>query len=160
MDRNRKHITGCQGLGWRGRGGLEAPMARVKVKLTISSDFKIYDFKICNHQWGNWKVFNSCQVCALAKYTTLFLVKDRIPPSPHHKRKKQKKWVTTLRFSFHVYLHVTDFFLSFFKYKFIYFNWRSITLQYWIGFAIHQHVDVWLTFYLVLWDNEGLPRWC
>ena len=29
-----------------------------------------------------------------------------------------------------------------FKYKFIYFNWRSITLQYWIGFAIHQHVDV------------------
>ena len=113
MDRNRKHITGCQGLGWRGRGGLEAPMARVKVKLTISSDFKIYDFKICNHQWGNWKVFNSCQVCALAKYTTLFLVKDRIPPSPHHKRKKQKKWVTTLRFSFHVYLHVTDFFYLF-----------------------------------------------
>lgn len=50
MDRNRKHITGRQGLGWTGRGGLEAPMARVKVKLTISSDFKIYGFKICNHQ--------------------------------------------------------------------------------------------------------------
>ena len=29
-------------------------------------------------------------------------------------------------------------FLSFFK-KFIYFNWRLITLQYWIGFAIHWH---------------------
>ena len=29
---------------------------------------------------------------------------------------------------------------SFFKkYKFIYFNWRLITLQYCIGFAIHQH---------------------
>ena len=27
----------------------------------------------------------------------------------------------------------------FFKFKFIYFNWRLITLQYWIGFAIHQH---------------------
>ena len=27
----------------------------------------------------------------------------------------------------------------FFKYKFIYFNWRLITLQYFIGFAIHQH---------------------
>ena len=27
----------------------------------------------------------------------------------------------------------------FFKYKFIYFNWRLITLQYCIGFAIHQH---------------------
>jgi len=30
-------------------------------------------------------------------------------------------------------------FFSFFKYKFIYFNWRLITLQYCIGFAIHQH---------------------
>ena len=27
----------------------------------------------------------------------------------------------------------------FFKYKLIYFNWRLITLQYCIGFAIHQH---------------------
>ena len=26
-----------------------------------------------------------------------------------------------------------------FKYKFIYFNWRLITLQYCIGFATHQH---------------------
>ena len=25
------------------------------------------------------------------------------------------------------------------KYKFIYFNWKIITLQYCIGFAIHQH---------------------
>ena len=30
-------------------------------------------------------------------------------------------------------------FFYFFKYKFIYFNWRLITLQYYIGFAIHQH---------------------
>ena len=30
-------------------------------------------------------------------------------------------------------------FIFFFKYKFIYFNWRLITLQYCIGFAIHQH---------------------
>ena len=29
-------------------------------------------------------------------------------------------------------------FIYFFKYKFIYFNWRLITLQYCIGFAIHQ----------------------
>ena len=29
-------------------------------------------------------------------------------------------------------------FFLFFKYKFIYFNWRLITLQYCIGFAIHQ----------------------
>ena len=31
------------------------------------------------------------------------------------------------------------FFCCFFKYKFIYFNWRLITLPYCIGFAIHQH---------------------
>ena len=34
---------------------------------------------------------------------------------------------------------------SYLTYKFIYFNWRLITLQYCIGFAIHQHesaVDV------------------
>ena len=30
-------------------------------------------------------------------------------------------------------------FILFFYYKFIYFNWRLITLQYCIGFAIHQH---------------------
>ena len=30
-------------------------------------------------------------------------------------------------------------FILFFKYKFIYFNWRLIPLQYCIGFAIHQH---------------------
>ena len=30
-------------------------------------------------------------------------------------------------------------FKTFLKYKFIYFNWRLITLQYCIGFAIHQH---------------------
>ena len=29
--------------------------------------------------------------------------------------------------------------MYFFKFKLIYFNWRLITLQYCIGFAIHQH---------------------
>ena len=29
--------------------------------------------------------------------------------------------------------------MIYFLYKFIYFNWRLITLQYCIGFAIHQH---------------------
>ena len=31
---------------------------------------------------------------------------------------------------------------KYFLYKFIYFNWRLITLQYCIGFAIHQHESV------------------
>ena len=39
-----------------------------------------------------------------------------------------------LYFSTHNWISV-----FFFKYKFIYFNWRLITLQYCIGFAIHQH---------------------
>ena len=30
-------------------------------------------------------------------------------------------------------------YILFFKFKVIYFNWRLITLQYCIGFAIHQH---------------------
>ena len=32
-----------------------------------------------------------------------------------------------------------DDYHGFLKYKFIYFNWKLITLQYCIGFAIHQH---------------------
>ena len=32
----------------------------------------------------------------------------------------------------------TLFIYLFLKFKFIYFNWRLITLQYCIGFAIHQ----------------------
>ena len=40
-------------------------------------------------------------------------------------------WVVIL-FFLNIYLFIL-------KYKFIYFNWRLITLQYCIGFAIHQH---------------------
>ena len=36
-------------------------------------------------------------------------------------------------------LCVCVFYLFIFKYKFIYFNWRLITSQYCICFAIHQH---------------------
>ena len=43
----------------------------------------------------------------------------------------------------HTYCHRVKshlfLFYLFFKYKFIYFNWRLITLQYCIGFAICQH---------------------
>ena len=51
-----------------------------------------------------------------------------------------------LFFSWWAWLKVYQFCLSFqrtsfLKYKFIYFNWRLITLQYGIGFAIHQHVS-------------------
>ena len=36
-------------------------------------------------------------------------------------------------------IYFSYYFFSFFKYKFINFNWRLITLQYCIGFAMHQH---------------------
>ena len=35
-----------------------------------------------------------------------------------------------------------NYFILFFFYKFIYFNWRLIILQYCVGFAIHQHESV------------------
>ena len=38
-----------------------------------------------------------------------------------------------------VYVFLNCSIIFFFKYKFIYFSWRLITLQYCIGFAIHQH---------------------
>ena len=37
------------------------------------------------------------------------------------------------------HLRQWDYYFLFFKYKFTYFNWRLITFQYCIGFAIHQH---------------------
>ena len=36
-------------------------------------------------------------------------------------------------------MEVMEFQLSYFDFFLIYFNWRLITLQYCIGFAIHQH---------------------
>ena len=39
-------------------------------------------------------------------------------------------------------LFVFFFLIFIFKYKFIYFNWRLITLQYCSGFAIHWHESV------------------
>ena len=46
-----------------------------------------------------------------------------------------------LIFSLFVFFSIYNFKIiySFLKHKFIYFNWRLITLQYCIGFAIHQH---------------------
>ena len=56
------------------------------------------------------------------------------------------KWALTLKaFRFClcvcvcVCVYVWILFIYFLKFKFIYFNWRLITLQYCIGFAIHQH---------------------
>ena len=51
--------------------------------------------------------------------------------------------MTTKARRFRYIHHYTQICLKLFfkKYKFIYFNWRSITLQYCIGFAIHQHVS-------------------
>ena len=45
-------------------------------------------------------------------------------------------------FLFYYYFFVVGFFFNFtilYWFCHIYFNWRLITLQYYIGFAIHQH---------------------
>ena len=47
--------------------------------------------------------------------------------------------VTTFSFSIPLIFQCIFIFFYFLKYKFIYFNWRLITLKYCIGFAIHQH---------------------
>ena len=47
-------------------------------------------------------------------------------------------WSHTPKLSPHP-LPFGNYYKFFFKYKFIYFNWRLITLQYCIGFAIHQY---------------------
>ena len=44
-------------------------------------------------------------------------------------------WLSVIKIFFCIVLLC----ILFLKYKFIYFNWRLITLQYCIGFAIHQH---------------------
>ena len=49
----------------------------------------------------------------------------------HRSTKVRMTWLTWM-------LIMSSYFIYFY-YKFIYFNWRLITLQYCIGFAIHQH---------------------
>ena len=62
-----------------------------------------------------------------------------LPPIPPSIRVFSNK--STLRMRWPKYWSSALFiiFKIFFKYKFIYFSWRLIILQYCIGFAIHQH---------------------
>ena len=55
------------------------------------------------------------------------------------KNKKRLLIHHMLKDDFHNFFGSLGFILFIFKYKFIYFYWRLITLQYCIGFAIHQH---------------------
>ena len=50
-------------------------------------------------------------------------------------------------------------FILFFYDKFIYFNWKLITLQYCVGFAIHQHESATGIHVFLLNTLIGSPRW-
>ena len=82
------------------------------------------DGKICE-----WKAI--CQECFISWWALIFCSETReicdllLQPTLGKERE-----VAACLFSF---------FLLFLKFKFIYFNWRLITLQYRIDFAIHQH---------------------
>ena len=49
------------------------------------------------------------------------------------------KAVVHIQMEYYSAIKKNTFESGFFKYKFIYFNWRLITLQYCIGFGIHWH---------------------
>ena len=60
--------------------------------------------------------------------------------------------------SLHCLLKKAFFFFSFFKYKFIYFNWRLITLQYCIGFAFLSLLNVlWNSAFSWMYLSLSLP---
>ena len=48
-------------------------------------------------------------------------------------------WIYMSKIYFICILWHIKWYIDFLKFKCIYFNWRLITLQYYIGFAIHQH---------------------
>ena len=60
-------------------------------------------------------------------------------------KKEKRSFASTIFFSplsllgVNITQNTYIYFCFFLKYKFIYFNWRLITLQYCIGFPIHQH---------------------
>ena len=57
------------------------------------------------------------------------------------KKKKQTLYIPSVmsETNYIKSIEILAIFSGFFKYKFVYFNWRLITLQYCIGFAIHHH---------------------
>ena len=55
------------------------------------------------------------------------------------KKRQDTKMYFSVSISIQCRNHPQTLPVTFLKYKFIYFKWRLITLQYCIGFAIHQH---------------------
>ena len=91
-------------------------------------------------------LFNSCPLSWWCHPTISTLSSPSPPTFNLSQNQGLFKWVSSLHQVAEVLesqLHHQSFQwifrVDFFKYKFIYFNWRLITLQYCVGFAIHQH---------------------
>ena len=89
-------------------------------------------FSIFQHQGLFQWVSSSHQVAKVMEFQLLHQSFQWILERVY--KTSQKK---TVPFSWDILWNYREFF--FLKYKLIYFNWRLITLQYRIGFAIHQH---------------------
>ena len=115
---------------------------------------------VCNHHWEDHSLdyMDLCQqksVNSLSRFVIAFLPRNNHlliswlqSPSAVILETKKRKSVTLPPFpllfdmSNGVRCHDRTLFKYLFiylKFKFIYFNWRLFTLQYCIGFAIHQH---------------------
>ena len=78
------------------------------------------------------------------KKTHNFLIASDLWHQKYHALSLQIYWYLLLDFfrcpvAYTIQFWLLQIYLFILEYKFIYFNWRLITLQYCIGFAIHQH---------------------
>ena len=92
-----------------------------------------------------------CLLWHLSLRSYKILILSRLIYFPNHR--KTYFWEEREHFFFFLFI------LFIFYDKFIYFNWKLITLQYCVGFAIHQHESATGIHMFLLNTLIGSPRW-